>query len=706
MLIPAFTIELKNPVLRGLAAVGKFDGKNPSLTCGTSAGKIFFHSPHEKDPQAQIRFLNINRRISALACGKLDPKVDREVLLVGAQTTLLCYDVNENADLFFKDVPDGVNTIVVGVFGGIEKPLALVGGNCSIQGFDHEGEEAFWTVTGDNVSTMTFCDVDEDGVLELLVGSDDYEIRVFQGEEVISETTETDRITALSPLRRHTFGYALANGTVGVYSGPGQRRWRVKSKHEVTSIIGFDLDGDGEPELISGWSNGKFEVRSDTSGEVIFKDHLRNGASIASILQADYRSDGRTEVIVCSTEGEVRAYLPAGEELAAMGATSIADKLEDETLQELNQRKQELLFELKQYEESSKKVGKNEKATGLVASDTRVTARLEHSEEERCLFLTLEASNGALIKAAVVFADRLFEGGESIAVHAKNPEPSLRVPLRPPKDVAAELQVRAIVGNRGAQTFHVFELVHQLSKFSMYLPVDPRSAKPPAAGVTCVLPGAIKRVRQWISSTFTLGGAGLGEESNAVQQAFVSLRDGRPLWLRMTAEADGTMHVLSEDMELAGEVLQDLCSHLRVVELESIAEFPEEMEAFRSVLLRVDEFNAARLKLTAEMADQSNTAKTLVIKAEDARILQDIKAMRAAYAQLYTLNAELMGEYSKRANNHEQLLAALKEVNHMIQKAARLRVGAAKARIVSACREAIKANNIHALFKIMKSGTA
>ena len=35
---------------------------------------------------------------------------------------------------------------------------------------------------------------------------------------------------------------------------------------------------------------------------------------------------------------------------------------------------------------------------------------------------------------------------------------------------------------------------------------------------------------------------------------------------------------------------------------------------------------------------------------------------------------------------------------------ARLRVGAPKARVVAACRAAIKANNIHALFKIIKSG--
>lgn len=142
--------------------------------------------------------------------------------------------------------------------------MALVGGNCSIQGFDASGAEVYWTVTGDNVSTMTFCDVDEDGELELLVGSDDFEIRIFRNDEVrrrvapcpmstptaprastlcartrsrhrrnrrgfavdracarslsvvrgcpctksqvISETTETDRIVGLCRMRRHTFG--------------------------------------------------------------------------------------------------------------------------------------------------------------------------------------------------------------------------------------------------------------------------------------------------------------------------------------------------------------------------------------------------------------------------------------------------------------------------------------------------------------------
>ena len=82
-------------------------------------------------------------------------------------------------------------------------------------------------------------------------------------EQVISETTETEVVVGLAAMRRATFAYTLANGTLGVYAQPGQRTWRVKSKHDACALIGFDLDGDGQPEVISGWSNGKLEVRSD-----------------------------------------------------------------------------------------------------------------------------------------------------------------------------------------------------------------------------------------------------------------------------------------------------------------------------------------------------------------------------------------------------------------------------------------------------------
>jgi len=167
-------------------------------------------------------------------------------------------------------------------------------------------------------------------------------------------------------------------------------------------------------------------------------------------------------------------------------------------------------------------------------------------------------------------------------------------------------------------------------------------------------------VHLWFKAAFNID---IQNSESSLSVGFISLRDGRDVWLRLTTqEGAGTIQILTEDMELAGEVLQDLCSFLQVNELETLAEFPQEMEAFRAVLLRVDDYNAARVKMIAEMADMSQAAKTLVIKAEDARILEDIKSMRWAYSELYHLNIGLLGEYSKRANNHEQLLLALKEV--------------------------------------------
>ncbi len=71
-----------------------------------------------------------------------------------------------------------------------------------------------------------------------------------------------------------------------------------------------------------------------------------------------------------------------------------------------------------------------------------------------------------------------------------------------------------------------------------------------------------------------------------------------------------------------------------------------------------------RQKLTAEMADNSNLIKALVIKAEDARIVGDMKLMKRYHAKLFALSTTSWcggGEYTKRSNNHKELLNALKE---------------------------------------------
>eukprot|EP00727_Mastigamoeba_balamuthi_P010083 m51a1_g5698 putative bardet-biedl syndrome 2 protein homolog (629) ;mRNA; f:1021607-1024075 len=626
-LIPAFQLKLKNTILPNLASIGRFDAKHPSLTCATTAGKIFVHSPHlQTADEGEVKYLNINQHITALATGSTgplptrdfgahsgDPRLNRDVLFVGTQTNLLVYDVEYNSDVFYKEVDYGVNVVRLGTLGGMESPVAVVGGNCNIQGFDVTGTEVFWTVTGDNIGAMAITDIDGDGKCELIVGSDDYDIRVFRNEEVIGEYPEADAITGL---------YALANGTVGVYE-KGKRAWRVKSKNRPVCITGFDLDQDGVPELISGWSNGKLEVRND-NGDLIFKDHFT--APVSAVVTADYRMDGKQELIVCSLEGEVKGYNPTSP--GAQG--SLLDRnVVEETLVSLNQKRQQLQLEIKNYEEM---VAKNSQ-TGGVPTVAQLTAK---------------------IRASIETASQAF----------------------------------------------VFESVLKLPKFSMFASVPISKVKEPTGKVTFQVSERVARIWMWVRQSFLVES---GE--GPLNIAFVCLRDPakRALIISMS---DDTITIQTDDMELAGDIIQDLCEFLKITELESTASFPEEMETFKQVVTNVTEFNAARLKLTAEMADCSNLVKTLLIKAEDCRLLGDMRIMKQVYATLYEVNRELIGEYKKRENNQVALMNSLKEMNQTIQKAARLRMGGAKTRIVNSAREAVLANNIQSIFKLIKVGKA
>jgi Bardet-Biedl syndrome 2 protein len=106
------------------------------------------------------------------------------------------------------------------------------------------------------------------------------------------------------------------------------------------------------------------------------------------------------------------------------------------------------------------------------------------------------------------------------------------------------------------------------------------------------------------------------------------------------------------------------------------------------------------------MADSSALIRNLVVRAEDARMMNDMGNMKKAYTQLYELNRDLMVGYTIRSNNHVELLECLRIVNQAIQKTGRLRVGKPKSQLISTCRAAIKSNDTDALIKTMMSGTS
>ncbi|MEW5314625.1 MAG: hypothetical protein WDW38_006104 [Sanguina aurantia] len=698
MLIPAFHLHLNEKIQRGQATIGKYDGKHAALTCATTAGKIFLHQPHlQGHGQEQLTYLNINKQITALVAGLLGDAHAKDMLLVGTHSNLQCYDVDQNKDMFFKDIPDGVNSALVGAF-GMYGPMAIVGGNCSIQGFGPDGSEDYWTVTGDNVSAMAFCDVDQDGRAELLVGSDDFDIRIFQGGDVIAETSEADTFVGLCAVWGPRFGYALVNGTIGVYEKL-ERVWRVKSKHSVCAIASADLDGDGVPELISGWGNGRMEVRKADTGEVIYRDHLASGVS--AILKADYRNDGAEEVVLCGAEGEVRGYLPLDSSTIAM-ADSADFGDQQSALADLTQRKQELVYELTSYQ-ASKVTDRSQVDTAtLIPQDTRIDSYIAINRDTASCDLILRTSNDTVIRGVVVFGEQIF-AEESLFVYPKVAESKLAVALKPIKDVAVVLMIKVLVGQRTSAVFHVFELEIELPKFSMYAAVEKGSFPEPTASVTFSINERVARLANWIETRFSVKAT--SAKADVLEAFFLCLRDRQPLVLKVhPVNNQVQVTIKTDNMDLAGEAVQDLAAYLGILDLQSTADFPVAMTSFKEVLQTVDEHNLTRLRMNADMADSSNLIKTLLIRAEDVRILGDMKSMKKFYRQLFDLNRDLIADHDKRATNHKELLDALKEVNQMIQRSARLRVGGPKTRVVAACRAAIKVNNMASLFKIIREG--
>jgi len=708
-MIPAFQFSLGHQILQGLVTVGRFDGQHPCLTAGTTAGKVLIHSPHSRggeDHQNEVMFLNINRKISSVHAGLLNPGLGRDVLMVGTQTSLMVYDVEENSDLFFKEVHDGVNVIAFGTLTGVDTPVCMVGGNCSIQAFDYEGTELFWTVTGDNVSALAFCDVNDDGEPELICGTEDFEMRIFKGEDVMKEITETDVVIKAEPLLGTRFAYALMNGTCGVYDRM-TRSWRVKSKNRLNAISCFDLDNDGVPELIAGWENGKVEVRNERSGEVMCKDYFQ--APIAALVHADYRLDGRSTLMCLTTEGDVRGWLPSslsGD--VGNSQQSPGEAKDSEAFRDLLAKKNELTQELMSYTEQLKQfrsAGKDS-GQGVIPTDTKLNITLKSNRMQGTVELHLMTSNYSVIRAVVIFAEHLFDG-EACMLHPIPPSNNVIVQISPARDVQTMMSIKAMAGlSSNSVQYHVFELNYVMPKFAMYHCVDASQlTKKPEGYCSFFLSERPQRIWAWLQRSFIAIDDQMQQPQTAVLDInFISLRSNEPLCITMTTEQGGQITIGTNDIEVAGDIIQDLCGYLQVTEQESTAHFPDEMEKFKSVLMKVDEYNAVRLKLTAEMADSANLVKALIVKAEDYRMLSDMTNLKHVFSGLQQTNGDLIAEYSKRANNHQQLLAQLKEVNMMIQKAAKLRIGTPKTRVVAACRQAIKKNNIHELFQIIRSG--
>ncbi|XP_038211114.1 Bardet-Biedl syndrome 2 protein-like [Zerene cesonia] len=703
---PVFKLELNHKVTPGVIIIAKYDGTHPCLTASAGYDKIIIHHPHgivggraqRSEAHAEVSELNLSQAVIALAAGALRVDCTRDILLIGSPTQILAYDVHDNTDLFFKEVPDGVNVISTGRIGKSTELLAIVGGNSSVLGLNSQGDEIFWNVVSGKVSAVLAFDFDKDGENELLIGCEDSFIRVLKNNQFMVELPETGPVLCLSPISEVRFAYGLANGTIGVYE-EGIRLWRVKSKQNAIS-----LQWSGE-SLACCWSNGRVDWR-DSGGRVLRRVQLRSNA--AAMLLADYRSVGVPDLVCVSDKGEVLGFPPFQEDSGFNSSKRLASEEDRLAITELLSKKQALMVELQHYEANTVSDSlEASRPSSAMPTNTRLQVAVTADTEEGCIQLPISTNNVTVVRAALVLAEGVFETGETLARHPPpgRLRPILYIPLRSPRDIPVDVHIKALVGYPDSEQFHIFELTKHLPRFSMYKLAQSTVSVESDSYVTFRITERVQRICIWLNQNFLLDEEFEieNEDSKELHVNFLCLRDRS--YLGMDFAADGQVMFKTTDIRLAGDLIQSLAVFLNLSDLQSTAQFPKAEELLRSEMMNASEVGETRSRLAAESAEKAQLITALLPAAIDAATY-DLKEMLNRYKEVMLLNEELLTGCHIRRASQEQTIASLKNLHTILQQAARLRVGQYSKAAVAACRKAVQENNTEALIKILQVGDA
>ncbi|GAB0088836.1 Bardet-Biedl syndrome 2 protein homolog [Sergentomyia squamirostris] len=736
---PVFSFNLSHKTVEKKVCIGKYDGTHSCLTAVTNSDKVVIHSPHRRSGIANSRVswsnvhhdiasLTLSQQITAIECGKLNPSDEKEVLIIGSPTHILAYNIEENMDLFYKEIPEGIQTLCIGFIGMVQVPVVVTAGQGGLRAFDSTGTEHLWLITGCNCLTLVLFDVDKDGHNEILIGSQDSMIKIYKQDTLLYEFTENGMIVDL--MRPGHFAYASDNGTVGVYE-KNLRLWRIKSKHKPTSVIDYDFLGMGTSQLLTGWDNGKMDIRDISTGSVLFKIYLSVG--ITKLLKSDYRGIGKIDLICCTVDGEVRGYTTSKINIAAINV------MEQEQITELFNIKHALMLELQHYESNLKynMASKSQQMEefsdtpsdiGVIPANTRlqigIATDIENNKSSPSIEISICTNNSTIIRAVIIFAEGLFSG-ETLIVHPHKVNVSkLSIPVKAPKDIQYDIHIKALIGFANSQQFHVFELTRQLPKFAMYaLPKtvtgSPKSteffstlAKHRSSGENCVefhIDERIQRICIWINQNFLLPAdieaqsATSGKETRggSLKLQLIALRKLTDICMEFNENGNVILH--TPELEMAGNFIKSLSEFLDINNLKTVAKFPEITKQLKELFEKLNGLQETQQKLLVEQNEKIAAIKNLSVRLTDARI-HDHKLLVKYSNDLMTLHEDLLTNFVIRLKNANELQLAIKTINELLQHGAKLRIGKSAALVMKHFKEAVKNNNIETIVKLFETG--
>ena len=636
----------------------------------------------------------------------------------------MCYDIINNKTLFDKDVIDGVFCMTCGKFSNYTMPLCLAGGNCNIIGVDITGEEIFWTVLGGSATCMTLGDLDKDEKNELMIGTDDFTIRFYKNEEPFNEVNENTKIIIISYIEDDYFIYGLESGTFGLYK-LNNKVWSKKEKGFCTSVVCDDFNKDDSYEALIGMNSGKIIMVDVNTGKEYLNIVLENGISVSKFFYGDFilnqkninendEENEKMQIICFAENGEVFGYIYNEQKfLPTKRQFTTKDKkvnLEDlKKYEGLLEEKEKLLEQLEEIDvkDSNKSKINSPKDDITLPDDTKINIDLESNDEFKCADLIIESTEGSLIKMVIIISEQIYKK-ETLVKYPKDETNKVIVQIKTQKDLNINLHIKVLVGTSYyLNDFQVFEFNKIIPKYCFYIILrDEKEYESKVdQGISFEYNDRIERLILFLSSSFNLAKndvESFKKDDKTFRIRFRSLRTEKIL--EISVENGNVLKILTDEMELCGNLLQDLALFLKQDNIDTNFKYNKLAESYSPIFDRIEILDKERNHFNINMSEIIGIIKDLFVKAEDNRLIDNIRSFKEYFRKIDVKNIELLDEFEKRSEKYNQLLLDLKSVNQLIQMASNLKVGNFKKVITNGCRDCIKKKDYKLFMKIISNG--
>ena len=347
------------------------------------------------------------------------------------------------------------------------------------------------------------------------------------------------------------------------------------------------------------------------------------------------------------------------------------------------------------------------KDSNNLPEDLKVDIDLESNDVDKCADLILETAEGVIIKMVIIVSEQIYQG-ETFVKYPKDETNKAIVQIKNKKDLNINLHIKVLVGtNSFLDDYQVLEYNKIIPKYCFYILLREENeyTSKLGQGISLEYNDRIDRLIIFLESSFNIPKSDLNtfkKDEKTFRIRFRSLRTDKIL--EINVKNGNKLFILTDEIELCGNLVQDLATYLNQKDINTSIKYPKYAKSYEDVFNRIEILDNERNHFNINMSDIITSIKDLYVKAEDNRLIDNIRGFKDYFRKIDVQNSELLDEFEKRSEKYQQLLTDLKSVNEMIQLGSNLKCGTFKKNMMSECRKCIKEKNYNLLMKIIATG--